>query len=72
VSEQAKAAKDLRQAGELLELLLDDRPGDVRLAWEALAGRRTPAAAIRRAAGRLPPELREALVAQVDGAGRER
>jgi hypothetical protein len=67
VSEQTKAAKDLRQAGDLLELLLDDRPGDVLVAWEALAGRKTAAARVRRAAERLPPELRAALGASLSG-----
>lgn len=61
VSEQAKAAKDLRQAGDLLELLLADRPGDVLLAWDALAVRKAAATAVRRAAERLAPELRAML-----------
>jgi len=36
---QTKREKDLAQAAELLELLAQDRPGDLTLAWEALAGR---------------------------------
>ncbi len=58
VSEQTKAAKDLRQAGALIELLLLDRPGDLPIAWEAL--RRSPAAvkAVRAGMDRLPAELR--------------
>lgn len=36
---QAKAAKDLAQASDVLTALLEDRPGDVELAWTALAGR---------------------------------
>ena len=36
---QTKRAKDLAQAAEMLELLAEDRPGDLTLAWEALAGR---------------------------------
>jgi hypothetical protein len=67
VSEQVKAAKDLRQAGDLLELLLADRPGDVRLAWEALGARKRAATAVRRVAERLSPELRAALGAGVPG-----
>jgi hypothetical protein len=63
VAEQSKAAKDLRQAGDLLELLLADRPGDLLLAWEALAARRGAAAAVRRAVERLGPEVRAALSA---------
>lgn len=34
-----KRDKDLRQAGQVLEVLLEDRPGDIEAAWEALAGR---------------------------------
>lgn len=41
VAMQAKAAKDVAQAIDVLEVLLDDRPGDLGLAWEALAGRGT-------------------------------
>ncbi len=62
VAEQTKAAKDLRQAGDLLELLLDDRPDDVRLAWEALSERQTTARAVRQAIARLPVEIRGPLV----------
>jgi hypothetical protein len=35
----AKKEKDLLQADSLLALLREDRPGDIRLAWEALAKR---------------------------------
>lgn len=35
VSEQAKARKDLRQAEQLLEVLAEDRPGDITAAWRA-------------------------------------
>jgi len=61
VSEQTKAAKDLRQAGDLLEVLLEDRPGDLALAREAL--RRHPPAwkAVVAAIRRLPPEVQEGL-----------
>lgn len=40
-SEAAKAKKDLRQAEQLLEVLMDDRPGDIRAAWSALTTRRS-------------------------------
>ena len=64
VSEQTKAAKDLRQAGDLLEVLLEDRPGDLLVAWDALSRHpsrlRTVVAAIRK----LVPELQEKLVAR--------
>lgn len=36
---QTKAEKDVAQAAEVLRVLLDDRPGDLPLAWEALVGR---------------------------------
>jgi hypothetical protein len=36
---QGKAAKDLAQASDVLEALIEDRPGDLELAWSALAGR---------------------------------
>ena len=36
---QSKREKDLRQAAEVLEALHTDRPGDVALAWDALADR---------------------------------
>jgi hypothetical protein len=68
VSEQTKAAKDLRQARALIELLLLDRPGDLPVAWEAL--RRGPAAvkAVRAGMDRLPAELRGELEGRLDGA----
>lgn len=40
-SEAAKAKKDLRQAEQVLEVLLDDRPDDVVVAWSDLARRRS-------------------------------
>lgn len=36
VSEQAKARKDFRQASQLIEILLEDRPGDLAAAWQEL------------------------------------
>ena len=39
VALQTKADKDLSQAAQLLEVLAEDRPGDIGLAWEALVGR---------------------------------
>lgn len=61
VSEQTKAAKDLRQAGDLLDLLLEDRPDDLPIAWEALQRRGAAAETARKAIERLDPELRERL-----------
>lgn len=39
VAEQVKARKDVRQAAQLLEVLLADRPQEIRESWEALARR---------------------------------
>ncbi len=61
VSEQAKVVKDLRQAGDLLAVLLADRPADVDRAWEAVLGRPPMVKAIRQAIRRLPSELAETL-----------
>lgn len=36
---QTKREKDLQQAAQVLEVLAEDRPGDVALAWEELAAR---------------------------------
>jgi hypothetical protein len=59
VSEQPKARKDLRQSADLLEVLIEDRPADVRKAWRSLPARMLPG--VRRAVRRLDPSLREAL-----------
>ena len=37
--ERAKAAKDLAQAGALIDVLREDRPADLRKAWRALVSR---------------------------------
>ena len=39
ISTKTKSDKDLLQAGQVLEVLAADRPGDLSLAWEALAAR---------------------------------
>lgn len=59
VSEQGKARKDLRQASQVLEVLLEDRPGDVAAAWSALK----PAMLklVRRGAATLDGEVRARL-----------
>lgn len=61
VSEQTKAVKDLRQAGDLLDVLLEDRPGDVLTAWDALSGRASARDEIVSALRRLPEGLKERL-----------
>ncbi|HEX6902303.1 MAG TPA: GSU2403 family nucleotidyltransferase fold protein [Thermoanaerobaculia bacterium] len=59
VSEQAKAAKDRRQAGDVLEVLLEDRPQDVTAAWEALGNRPALREGARRVFQRLSQDLQE-------------
>lgn len=49
---QTKATKDLLQAAQLLEVLAEDRPGDIGLAWEALGARGT--SWVRRVKASLP------------------
>lgn len=61
VSEQTKALKDIRQGGDLLEVLLEDRPDDLPPAWEDLAHNPSVVKTVRRAIGRLPPDLQEGL-----------
>jgi hypothetical protein len=69
VSEQTKAAKDLRQAGAVLEVLFEDRPGDVLAAWEALLHAPANAKAVRKAMDRLPLELVERLADHLRATG---
>lgn len=65
VAEQTKAAKDVRQAGDVLEVLLEDRPGDVLLAWKSLSRHPARRGAVRAAVGRLPAPLQTILLARV-------
>lgn len=61
VVEQTKAGKDRQQAAELIEVLQEDRPGDLRLAAEALRARPAAWRARLRAQIRtLPAALRDA------------
>jgi hypothetical protein len=53
---QVKARKDFLQAGEVLEVLVEDRPDDLREAWEALPDARLRGTA-RDALGSLPDGL---------------
>ncbi|HKI02086.1 MAG TPA: GSU2403 family nucleotidyltransferase fold protein [Thermoanaerobaculia bacterium] len=62
VSEQTKAIKDLRQAGDVLEVLVSDRPGDLPAAWEELARSPSVLKTVRLAISRLPSGLQEGLV----------
>lgn len=40
-AQQSKSAKDLDQAAQLIEIVSEDRPGDLALAWEALGQRQS-------------------------------
>lgn len=57
--QQAKAAKDLRQGAQLLELLAADRPHDLGAAWRAVEARLRRA--VRQTVERLEPTLRDRL-----------
>ncbi len=59
VAEQTKAIKDRRQAGDLLEVLLEDRPADLERAWGALSRNASASKTVRTAIGRLSPDLQE-------------
>lgn len=58
VSSQTKAEKDRQQAGEMIEALMQDRPGDLELAVESI-NKRPPAwrKQLRAGLDRLPAEL---------------
>jgi hypothetical protein len=63
---QAKARKDAVQAEQLLEVLVEDRPDDLREAWESLPA--SPVAkAVRRRLQSLPEPLRERVTKVVGG-----
>lgn len=65
VSEQAKVAKDLRQAEQLIEVLLDDRPEDLTAAWNALSPSGSAGRSIAKAARKLDASVRDRLAAQL-------
>ncbi len=68
-AQHVRAAKDRQQAEALLDVLIDERPEDLRFAWGALAGRKSPRRQISAEVGRLPAPLRERLAAA--GVGRD-
>lgn len=70
VSEQQKARKDLRQAGQLLEVLLEDRPADVRKAWRRLTT--SMATSVRRSFRQLDDTLRQTLAGTIKDAASQR
>jgi hypothetical protein len=60
-SEAAKARKDIRQAEQLIGLLVEDRPGDLSSAWEALQSRKTLLRGARSALRKIAPSVRSRL-----------
>jgi len=60
-SEAAKSKKDLRQAEQVLDMLIDDRPGDITSAWAELVRRRSLTRGARASLQRLSPTLKERL-----------
>jgi hypothetical protein len=68
-SEQAKRAKDLRQAGALFDVLLEDRPGDLHRAWAPLDRRQRVRRKILAAMSHLDPEVQSRLGAELPGLG---
>jgi len=60
---QAKARKDILQASQLLEVLLDDRPDDLKSAWEALPSDRFRKAVVQ-SASNLQDDIRNRLEAR--------
>jgi hypothetical protein len=61
-SEAAKARKDLRQAEQLLDVLVADRPGDLTSAWAALQSRRSLLRGARSALRKIAPSVRDRLI----------
>jgi hypothetical protein len=66
-AEAAKARKDLRQAEQILEVLADDRPGDVSEAWVALGRRKSLMRGAKASLQRLAPALRDRLRVILNG-----
>ena len=46
-TQHAKSGKDLDQAAQLIQILAEDRPGDLALAWESLVNRKSLRSAAR-------------------------
>ena len=66
---QTKARKNLLQASQLLEVLLEDRPSDVIAAWEALKNYRGVKKKVLDAATRIEPEVKKSLDAALGTSG---
>ncbi len=60
-AEQTKAQKDLAQAVQMLEVLLEDRPQDLAPAWEPVTQSKSPRRRILAALRRIDPDLRQRL-----------
>lgn len=67
VSEAAKAKKDLRQAEQVLDVLLKDRPGDLEAAWAALRARKSLSRGAKAGLRKISPPLHDALAALLPG-----
>lgn len=67
--EQATTMRDRRQAGDLLAVLLEDRPGDVLVAWDALSRHPGPLQTVVQAIRRLPSDVQERLASRLPLAG---
>ncbi len=68
-AQQVRAAKDRRQAVALLEVLAEDRPQDLALAWSGLTPNAGPRRDISAELARLPADLRDRLGAAGLSAG---
>jgi hypothetical protein len=66
-SEAPKSRKDVRQAAQLLEVLVEDRPADLEQAWNALTRHKRMQRPIRAAIASLDPTLQERLTSVVAG-----
>lgn len=69
---QARARKDLAQAGALFQVLVEDRPRDLKRAWESIGERRRDQ--VLQGLGRLEPRLQKAVreAAGINGASPKR
>lgn len=67
-AETAKARKDIRQAEQVLDVLLDDRPGDLLSAWSALQARGGMLRKTRAALKKVDASIRARLAATIPGA----
>lgn len=64
-AEQVRARKDRLQAEALIEVLLEERPDEIRSAWRALARRKRPYRVVRAELERLPKKLNDRIAAMV-------